>query len=70
MKLVVFSCCEDKSQESYYRLFTSLLSYLCKCKRVSLIPSSILIDFEQDAISAINDVSLQVSAKGCHFQYA
>ena len=44
MNLVVFACCEDKSQEGYHRLFTSLVTF-ANTKNISLNPSSILIDF-------------------------
>ena len=66
MKPVVFACCEDKSQEGYHRLFTSLVTY-ANTKNISLSPSSILIDFEQATINVINDVFPQASVKGCHF---
>ena len=69
MKPVVFACCEDKSQEGYYRLFTSLVTY-ANTKNISLSSPSILIDFEQATINAINDVFPQASIKGCHFHYA
>ena len=65
MKPVVFACCEGKSQEGYHRLFT-----YTNTKNISLNPSSILIDFEQATINAINDVFPQASVKGCHFHYA
>ena len=68
MKPVVFARCEDKSQEGYHRLFTSLVTY-ANTKNISLNPSSILIDFEQATINAINDVLPQASVKGCHFRY-
>ena len=66
MKAVVFACCEDKSQEGYHRLFTSLITYA----NISLNPSSILIDFEQATINAISNVFSQASVKGCHFHDA
>ena len=69
MKPVVFACREDKSQEGYHRLFTSLVTY-ANTKNISLNPSSISIDFEQATINAINDVFQQASVKGCHFHYA
>ncbi|CAF3431675.1 unnamed protein product [Rotaria sp. Silwood2] len=69
MKSVIFSCCEDKSQEGYHRLFTSLVIY-ANTKNISLNSSSTLIYFEQGTINAINDVFPQASVKGCHFHYA
>ena len=69
MKPVVFECCEDKSQGGYHRLFISLVTY-GNTKNISLNPSSLLIDFEQATINAINDVFPQASVKGYHFHYA
>ena len=55
MKLVVYSCCEGKSQEGYEHSFRLLVDYVVQ-KYIVLNPSSILIDFEKVAISAINNV--------------
>ncbi|CAF4328575.1 unnamed protein product [Rotaria sp. Silwood2] len=69
MKPIVYSCCQDKSEECYHELLKSLLTYATK-KNIILNPSSILIDFEQGMINAINDIFPQASVKGCHFHFA
>jgi hypothetical protein len=69
MKPMVYSCCQDKSQESYINLYQSLVQYAAK-KNITLKPTSILIDFEQSAINAINEVFPNTSVKACHFHYA
>ena len=68
MKPIVYSCCEDKSQEGYEHLFRSLVDYAAQ-KNIALNPSSILIDFEKAAINAINNVLQQTLVKGCHFHF-
>ncbi len=69
MKPMVYSCCQDKSQKSYINLYQSLVQYAAK-KNITLKPTSILIDFEQSAINAINEVFPNTSVKACHFHYA
>ncbi|CAF0968541.1 unnamed protein product [Rotaria magnacalcarata] len=69
MKPIIYSCCENKSEKCYRELLQSLLTHAEK-KNISLNPSSILIDFEQSMINAINDVFPQALVKGCHFHYA
>ena len=66
MKSVVYSCCEDKSQDGYERLFRSLVDYAAQRN----IASSILIDFEQAAINAFNNVFPQTLVNGCYFHFA
>ena len=69
MKPLVYSSCEDKTEKCYHELLQSLVIYAAK-KNVALRPQSILIDFEQSMINAVNDVFPQASVKGCHFHYA
>jgi hypothetical protein len=69
MKPIIYSCCEDKKQESYEELLQSLLVYATK-KKLVLNPSTVLIDFEQGMVNAINNVFPQALVKGCHFHYA
>ncbi|CAF3341244.1 unnamed protein product [Rotaria socialis] len=69
MKPMVYSCLQDKSQETYINLFQSLVQY-AEEKNVILKPSSILIDFEQSSINAINEVFPSTKVKRCHFHYA
>ncbi|CAF1545159.1 unnamed protein product [Rotaria sordida] len=69
MKSVIYSCCEDKKEECYHELLQSLLIHATK-KKITLNPSSILIDFEQGMINAINDIFPQALVKGCHFHFA
>lgn len=69
MKPVVYSCCDNKSEKCYLELLQTLLTHATK-KKILLNPSSILIDFEQSMINAINDVFPQAQVKECHFHYA
>ena len=46
-------------------LLQSLLMQQKEC--IALNPSSILLDFEQGMINAIDDVFSQTLVKGCHF---
>ena len=69
MKPIIYSCCENKSEKCYHDLLQSLLTHATK-KRISLNLLSILIDFEQSMINAINDVFPQALVKECHFHYA
>ncbi|CAF4465177.1 unnamed protein product, partial [Didymodactylos carnosus] len=57
------------TEEGYRHLFTSLVTY-ANTKNITLNPSSVLIDFEQGAINAINYVFPQALVKGCHFHFA
>ncbi|CAF0781643.1 unnamed protein product [Didymodactylos carnosus] len=66
IKPIVYSCCEDKSQNGYICLPGSLVGYAAQ-KSIVLNSSSILIDFEKAAINAISDVFPQTLVKGCHF---
>ena len=52
MKPIVYSCCEDKSEECYRELLQSLLIH-ATTKNISLNPSSILIDSEQEMANAV-----------------
>ena len=45
MKLMVYSCCQDKSQQMYINLYQSLVQFAAT-KNITLNPKSILIDFE------------------------
>ena len=69
MKPIIYSYCENKSEKCYHELLQSLLTHATE-KNISSSPSSILIDFEQSMINAINDVFPQALVKGCHFHYA
>ncbi|CAF2838644.1 unnamed protein product [Rotaria sp. Silwood2] len=69
MKPIVYSCCQDKSEETYVNLYQSLVQYATK-KNVTLNPTSILIDFEQSAINAINRVFPRTVVNCCHFHFA
>ncbi|CAF3764873.1 unnamed protein product [Rotaria magnacalcarata] len=69
MKPIIFSCCEDKSEESYRQLLQSLFTHATK-NNIVLNPSTILIDFEQGMVNAINDVFPHALVKGCHFHFA
>ena len=69
MKAVVYSCCEDKSQECYEHLFRSLVGYAAQ-KDIVLNPPSILIGFDKAAINTINNVFPQTLVKSCHFHFA
>ena len=51
MKPIIYSCCEDKSEEGYPVLLESLRTYTAK-KNIVLNPSTILIDFEQAMVNA------------------
>ena len=68
MKSIIYSCCEDKSEEGYQVLLQSLRTYAAK-KSIVLNPSTILIDFEQAMVNAINNVFPQALVKGCHFHF-
>ncbi|CAF1970830.1 unnamed protein product [Rotaria magnacalcarata] len=54
------------SEETYVNLYQSLVQYATK-KNVTLNPTSILNDFEQSAINAINQVFPRTVVKCCHF---
>ena len=69
MKPIIYSCCEDKSEEDYPVLLESLRTYAAK-KNIVLNPSTILIDFEQTMVNAINNAFPQALVKGCHFHFA
>ena len=68
MKPMVYSYCQDKSQQIYINLYQLLVQYAAT-KTVTLNPKSILIDFEQSAINAINKVFPGTIIKCCHFHY-
>ena len=69
MKPMVYSCCQDKSQQTYIHLYQSLVQYAAT-KNITLNPKSMLIDFEQSSINAINKVFPSTIIKYCHFHYA
>ena len=69
MKPMVYSCCQDKSQQTYINLYQSLVQYAVT-KNITRDPKSILIGFEQSAINAINKVFPSTNIKYCHFHYA
>ncbi|CAF4167833.1 unnamed protein product [Rotaria sordida] len=68
MELIIYSFCENKSETCYHELVESLLAHVTK-GNITLNPSTILIDFEQCMINAINDVFPQTLVKGCRFHY-
>ena len=69
MKPMVYSCCQDKSKQTYINLYQSLVQDAAT-KNIILNSKSILIDFEQSAINAINKVFPGTIIKYCHFHYA
>ncbi|CAF2885444.1 unnamed protein product [Rotaria sp. Silwood2] len=69
MKPMVYSCCQDKSQQTYINLYQSLIQY-ATTKNITLQPKSILVYFERSAINAINEVFPSTIVKCCHFHYA
>ena len=65
---MVYSCCQDKLQHTCINLYQSLVQYAAT-KNITHNPKSILIDFEQSSINAINRVFASTIIKCCHFHY-